>query len=114
MSAGPFLLNLLVSAVLVLLLALVFLIRLYMMRRAIKQVIEIFRKRHSLCPSNAKTIDELGLAPPDFIDRIVRKKDYKPYALQVLIKLGIVRMVGDGRVCMSEERLRDVMAGAAP
>jgi hypothetical protein len=114
MSAESFLLNLAGSSVLVLLLAFVFVIRLYMIRRAITQVIEIFRERRSLSPSDAKTVDELGLAPPDFIERIVRRKDYKPYALQVLIRLGIVREVGDGKVCMSEERLRDVMAGAAP
>lgn len=112
MNAESFLLNLMGSAILVLLLALVFLIRLFMMRRAIAQVIEIFRQRHSLCPASARTIDELGLAPPDLLGRMVRRKDYKPYALQVLIKLGIVREVGDGRVCMSEERLRDLMAGA--
>lgn len=114
MNAKSFLLNLVGSVILVLLVGLVFLIRLYMMRRAIMQVIEIFRQRDSLCPSDAKTVDELGLAPPDLIDRIVRKKDYKPYALQVLIKLGIVREISDGKVCMSEDRLRDVMAGIGP
>jgi hypothetical protein len=109
MDIERFLVNLVGSTIAFLLFTLIVAIRLILLRRAVFKVIGILRERHSLCYNTAKTLDELGLTPPDFLKRLSRPKDYKPYALQALIRLGIVRVTDDGRICLSEETLRDIM-----
>ena len=76
-----------------------------MNKRAIRQVIRRFRDRQALDPSTAKTIDELGLTPPSFRERLMRFRDYKPAALNGLVRIGIVQVTEDGRFYLSEEKL---------
>jgi hypothetical protein len=76
-----------------------------MNKRAIRQVIKRFRDRQALDPSTAKTIDELGLTPPSFRERLMRFRDYKPAALNGLVRIGIVQVTEDGRFYLSEEKL---------
>jgi hypothetical protein len=61
--------------------------------------------------SDAKTLRELGLESPDFFQKMVRPRDYKQYALQILIKRGMVSVTKDGKLFlvedMLEQRLRD-------
>ncbi len=76
-------------------------------KRAVIQVIKRFRHNGALDPESAKTIEELRLNPPTFRERIMRFRDYKPAALQGLIRVGIVQMTEDGRVYLSEEKLRN-------
>lgn len=75
-------------------------------KRAIIQVIKRFRKHGALDVESAKTIEDLKLNPPSFRERIMRFRDYKPAALQGLIRVGIVQMTEDGRVYLSEEKLK--------
>ncbi len=82
----------------------IFVIPRILLRRAISQVIRIFRGSHSLCSENAKTVDELGLAPPSLTERLFKPRDYKPYALQFLIRAGLVRVSGEGRMCLLENK----------
>ncbi|RJQ54707.1 MAG: hypothetical protein C4530_16870 [Desulfobacteraceae bacterium] len=80
----------------------------YMMnKRAVVQVIKRLRKQQALDAESAKTITELGLNPPSFKDRLMKVRDYKPAALQGLMRVGIVQMTEDGRVYLSEERLKN-------
>lgn len=74
-------------------------------RRAMFKVIEIFRQHNALGISDAKTLQELGLERPDFVQRIVRGRDFKQYALQILIKRGIICVTEDGRLYMVENKL---------
>jgi hypothetical protein len=74
-------------------------------RRAIFKVIETFYQHHALGMEGAKTRHELGLERPDFFQRMMKPRDYKQYALQILIKRGIIREDEEGRLCMVEERL---------
>ncbi len=97
--------NFLALAVLFLLLLLTFLLRLYLMRRAVFQVIALLRTRHSSCSETPKTLDELGLRPPDLFARLTGPKDYKPYALEALIEMDAVRVMPDDRVCLIEGNL---------
>lgn len=80
-------------------------IRTFLTRRAIFKVIKIFYQHNALGIEGAKTVYELGLERPDFFQRMTRPRDYKQYALQILIKRGIILEDEDGRMYMVEERL---------
>ena len=80
-------------------------IRAFYTRRAIFKVIEIFYQHNALGIKGAKTLHELGLERPDFFQRMTKPRDYKQYALQILIKRGIILESEDGRVYLAEERL---------
>ena len=80
-------------------------IRALFTRRAIFKVIEIFYQHNALGIKGAKTLHELGLERPDFFQRMTKPRDYKQYALQILIKRGIILESEDGRVYLAEERL---------
>jgi len=73
--------------------------------RAIRQVIQIFRKHNAISVKNARTDSELGLRPLGILERMFRLRDYKPYALTVMIKAGVVQQTEDGRLYLSEEKL---------
>jgi hypothetical protein len=75
------------------------------LQRAIRQVIKIFRKHNATDVKNAKTDNELGLRPLGILERMWRLRDYKPYALTVMMKAGVVRQTEDGRLYLSEEKL---------
>ncbi len=80
-------------------------IRTFLTRRAIFKVIKIFYQHNALGIEGAKTLYELGLERPDFFKRMTRPRDYKQYALQILIKRDIILENEDGRMYMVEERL---------
>jgi len=80
-------------------------IRAFFTRRAIFKVIEIFYQHNALGVRGAKTLHELGLEPRDFFQRMTKPRDYKQYALQILVKRGIILEKEDGKVYLAEERL---------
>jgi len=80
-------------------------IRTFLTRRAMFKVIEIFYQHGALGASSAKTLQELGLERPDFLQRMTRPRDYKQNALQIFIKEGIINVNEDGRLYMVEEKL---------
>jgi hypothetical protein len=83
----------------------VFYIRAYLTRRAIFKVIDIFYQHSALGVNDAKTLHELGLESPDFFQRITKPRDYKQFALQILMNRNIILVNEDGRLYMLEERL---------
>ena len=80
-------------------------IRTFLTRRAIFKVIEIFYQHKALGINSAKTPHQLGLERPDFLQRMMSRRDYKQNALQILIKRGIIFEKEDGRLFMVEEKL---------
>ena len=50
------------------------------MKRAMSQVVAIFERNNALDARSAKTIDELRLRPPAFLERMLRRRDFKPSA----------------------------------
>ena len=80
-------------------------VRTLLTRRAIFKVIEIFYQHHALDMKGAKTQHELGLERPDFLQRMMKPRDYKQYALQILIKREIILQNEEGKLYMVEERL---------
>jgi len=77
----------------------------YRGRRAISKVIEIFYEHHALGSKDAKTLKELGLEKPDFARRIMRGRDFKQDALQVLMKRGLICLTEDGKLYMVKDKL---------
>jgi len=75
-------------------------------KRAVIHVIKRFRKFEALDVESARAIDELGLSSPTFRERLMRFRDYKPAALQGLIRVEIVQVTEDGKVYLSEEKLK--------
>ncbi len=90
--------------ILVLLIAIGFIGTQYMMKRATRSVIRIFRENEALNPEKAMTIQDLKLAPRGLL-QVKAFRDYKPTALQFLMKHDIVQITDDGRVYLSEDTL---------
>ena len=76
-----------------------------LLRRAVGKVIKIFRKVNALNADRARTIDELGLRPRTLLQGMFRARDYKPHALDILVKAEIVQITKDGKLFLSEEKL---------
>jgi hypothetical protein len=74
-------------------------------KRAINQVAAIFERNNALDVRSAKTIDELGLRPPTFLEGMMRMRDFKPYALQILMKADIIRQTDGGRLYILQDKL---------
>jgi hypothetical protein len=89
----------------------IFFLYAFQSKRALFKVIAIFCQHEALGSRDAKTLRELGLESPDFFQKMVRPRDYKQYALQILIKRGMVSMTEDGKLFLVEgnldQRLRD-------
>jgi len=79
----------------------------WLIRRAARQVVEIFRKNNATDGKTARTVDELGLRPPGMLERMMRRRDYKPHALNALMKVGVIQATEDGRLYLSEDKLAE-------
>jgi len=80
----------------------------FMLKRAMSQVLRVFRVHRSLSKESAKTVEELGLKPHSFMERFMKSRDYKPYALQILTRQGVLCQTEDGRLYLSEQKLNEV------
>jgi hypothetical protein len=78
-------------------------------KRAAYKVVDIFRRHNAVGFQNAKTIDELGLTPPSFIQKITAPRDYKTSALKILIKNEIINMTNDGKLFITDEKLNELL-----
>ena len=75
-----------------------------LIKRAIAQVITLFRAQRATEAGNAKTVDELGLSPGLLKSAVMR--DYRPAALQLLKRAEVVRETLNDRIYLSEQRLK--------
>jgi hypothetical protein len=98
---------LIVTFLMVTLIAAILVIPAYMVRRATLRVISTFCGYEALEPSKARDREEMGLKPPDFLERMLKPRDYKPHALHFLNRAGIVRSTEDGRLYMVQDKLSD-------
>jgi hypothetical protein len=96
---------LIVVFMIVLCLGSVFVITTFLTKRAMHKVIRILKINGAVDEQGAKTIVELRLNPPALRDRLMRMRDYKPKALELLLSMNIVQYSEDGRVYLSEEKL---------
>ncbi|NWF53163.1 MAG: hypothetical protein HXY45_00040 [Syntrophaceae bacterium] len=79
-----------------------------MTKRAVGQVIAIFQKFNAIGIHQAKTVGELGLTPPNLMERFTRMRDYKQNALNILMKAEIVQATGEGKLFISVEKLAEL------
>jgi hypothetical protein len=78
------------------------------LKKAIYQMIEHFRGLQSSCLTGVRTMDELGMRNPGLLDGFLRSRDFRPYALQVLIQEDVVKHENE-MLCLREDKLRDFM-----
>ena len=95
----------LIAIIILAILAMFYIPRL-MINRAIHSVIRILRQNSAVTVRDAKTLEELGLAPKPFMQRAFKLRDYKPYALQILRNADIVQVTEDGRLYLDEGQLQ--------
>ena len=103
MSESTTAVTILVAAVL-LLLVLAFWGSRFLLRRAIIAIIKKFRENNAFDSSTAKTQEELGLKSKGLLE-IRGLRDYKPMALQLLIRNDIIQITQDERLFLSEDVL---------
>ena len=96
---------LIIVLIIVILLAAMFFIPQWRLKRAIRQVIQIFRHNNAVDTKTARTADELGLKPRSIMEGMFKGRDYRQYALNALTKAGIVQTTEGGRLYLSEDRL---------
>jgi hypothetical protein len=77
----------------------------FLYRRALKQVVKIFKQHKAFNVDSARTPNDLGLAQRSFISNMGRLRDYKPRALQLLMDYDVVRKTEDDRVYLVKEKL---------
>jgi hypothetical protein len=98
-SNGLFILLVVILAILVF-----FVLPRIRVRRAVNQVMAIFQRNNALDVRSAKTVDELGLRPPTVLDGMLRMRDFRPYALQILMQTEVVRQTDGGRLYLAQDR----------
>ena len=81
-----------------------FWLRNFLTKRAVLKVVRIFYQHNALGMNGAKTQRELGLERPDFVARMMKPRDYKQTALQLLVKEDVIRII-DGKLYLVEEKL---------
>jgi len=77
----------------------------FMVMRTAPKVIRIFREKNAVGAKNAKPVEELGLKQRSVIENVLRRRDYKPRALQLLLSANVVQMTEDGKLYLDEENL---------
>jgi len=91
--------------ILVFMLLVLFIVPQWRLKRAIHQVIRIFREHNAIGIDNSKTMEELGMRSPGMLEKMFRGRDYKEHALRALIKAAVIQATEDGRLHLSEEKL---------
>ena len=77
----------------------------FLVMRSAPKVIRIFREKDAVGEKKAKAMEELGLKQRSMIENVLKRRDYKPRALQLLISANVVQMTEDGRLYLDEESL---------
>jgi hypothetical protein len=90
--------------VIILLFVLTFFVSNIMTKLALKAVLKTFRKHSALTPDTAKYLNEMGLQQKGLF-QFRGLRDYKPAALQFLMKHEIILAAEEGRLYLSEEAL---------
>ena len=94
-----------ITLVIVLLMGITIILPRLLIKRSGKYVIQIFRANNAITISNAKTPEELGLKSKTITQKLLRPRDYKTYALQMLVNANVIKTTNDGKLFLSEEQL---------
>ena len=96
-----------ILVIVVLFILAVFVVPQWRMRRAVRQVIEVFRRYGATHSSTAKTPEELGFRQESG-GLLFRRRDYKIHAIDFLIRTQVIQQLEDGRLYLFEEKLLGV------
>ena len=77
----------------------------FLVMRTAPKVIRIFREKDAVGEKKAKAMEELGIKQRSMIENVLRRRDYKPRALQLLLSANVVQMTEDGKLYLDEENL---------
>ena len=78
----------------------------YKLKRALRQIVAVFRAKGAISPKTAKTLEELGLMTGSgLLSNMFKPRDYRPYALRALTEANILKGTQDGRFYISEDEL---------
>jgi hypothetical protein len=77
----------------------------FLLRRATRNVVSLFRGRDATSPATATTLVQLGLVQRKGLERLTRVRDYRPYAMRLLTNTNVVRTTEEGTMYLSEETL---------
>ncbi len=77
----------------------------FLLFRAVKEVVRIFREKDALSAHFAKTRQELGLVPRNLFERLFTFRDYRENAFNMLLKLEIIRQTRGDKYFLSEKQL---------
>ena len=75
----------------------------YRIKWAVPKVIDALRQHGAVSEDSAKHLAEMGLGVPTLTRRVMRTRDFRPQATEVLIRAAIVAVCDDGRVFLVEE-----------
>ena len=79
--------------------------RTYFTKKGMLAVIELFYRLNALTAKNARTRQELGLMPQRFTERLMKRRDYRQTALNILIQRGIIAVTEEGKLFLVEGML---------
>jgi hypothetical protein len=88
----------------ILLLGLSLLVSRFLMKRAVYDVIRRFKTTDTMDPRTAKAAEELGIKRQGLLSFKVLR-DYKPMALQTLMRAEVIRATEEGKLYLHEETL---------
>jgi hypothetical protein len=77
----------------------------FLLKKAMRNVVSLFRERGAISPMRATTPEELGLVPGSPFDRVLGRRDYRPNALRLLGQANIIRTTEESKLYLSEEEL---------
>lgn len=77
----------------------------FLLRKATRDVLSLFRRRGATNPTKATTLEQLGLVQGSHLERLTRLRDYRPYALRLLTQANVIRATEGGTLYLSEETL---------
>ena len=76
-----------------------------LMKRALNQVVAIFKANQATTTETARTLQELNLEPPGFLKRAAAFRDYKYRIVGSLVSAGIVIVTEDQKYYLSRQEL---------
>jgi hypothetical protein len=90
--------------IVVLMLVLAFFLSTYLMKRALRAVLKMFRDNHALTPETAQFAQDMGMKKKGLLS-FGGLRDYRPSVLQFMMKQDIVQATQEGKLFLSEEAL---------
>ena len=96
-----------VSLILLFILSVIFIPQ-WRMRRAVKQVLDRFRKQGATSPKSAQSMESMGLTlQQSMMSSLWKGRDFKPYAIKALIQHGIIVAQENGTYYLNERRTEE-------